>query len=86
MGLPLKNHVQNHVIFSDPIQINGMKLLDNLSGAGMQHMMALERRAINLWGEAISKTVPFRMKKTCLFNVSTSSGPFAPGTLRNFND
>ena len=33
--------------FSDPIQINGMKLLDNLSEAGMQHLMALNRRALN---------------------------------------
>ena len=59
--------------FSDPIQINGIKLLDNLSGASMNHFMAMERRAINLWGDATSKTVPLRMKKVCLFNVSTNS-------------
>ena len=62
--------------FSDPIQINGMKLLDNLSEAGMQHLMALDRRALTLWGEAIGKTTPLRMKNICLYNVSISSGPF----------
>ena len=67
--------------FSDPIQINGMKLLDNLSEAGMQHLMALDRRVLTLWGEAIGKTTPLRMKNICLYNVSTfwpriSSGPF----------
>ena len=61
--------------FSDPIQINGMKLLDNLSEAGMQQLMALDRRVLTLWGEAIGKTTPLRMKNICLYNVSISSGP-----------
>ena len=50
----------------------------------MQHLKALDRRAINLFGESFGKTMPLRMKKVCLFNVSTNSiygfnlrGPFA---------
>ena len=60
-------------ILSDPIQINGIKLVDDWSEVSMQHLKALDRRAINLWGEATGKTFPIRMKKVCLFNVSTSS-------------
>ena len=60
-------------ILSDPIQINGIKLVDDWSEVSMQHLKALDRRAINLWGESFGKTMPIRMKKVCLFNVSTSS-------------
>ena len=60
-------------VFSDPIQINGVKLLENFSEVSMQHLMALDRRTINLWGESSGKTIPIRMKKDCIYNVSTSS-------------
>ena len=57
---------------SDPIQINGVKLLGNASEASMKHLKAMERRAIKLWGEATGKTIPLRMKKICMYNVSLS--------------
>ena len=50
-----------------------MKLVDDYSEMSMQHLMALDRRTINLWGEATGKTLSFRMKKDCILNVSTSS-------------
>jgi len=55
---------------SDPIQINGIKLLGNASEASMKHLKAMERRALKLWGEATGKTIPLRMKKICMYNVS----------------
>ena len=36
----------------------------------MKHLKAMERRAIKLWGEATGKTIPLRMKKICMYNVS----------------
>ena len=54
------------------IQINGIKLLGNASEASMKHLKAMERRALKLWGEATGKTIPLRMKKICMYNVSTS--------------
>ena len=60
-------------ILSDPIQINGIKVVDDYSEVSMQHLMALDRRTINLWGEATGKTMAFRMKKVCMYNVSTRS-------------
>ena len=59
--------------FSDPIQINGVKLLEDFSEVSMQHLMALDRRTINLWGESSGKTIPIRMKRDCIYNVSSSS-------------
>ena len=56
--------------FSDAIQINGVKLLGNASEASMEHLKAMERRAINFWGEATGKTIPLRLKKVCMYNVS----------------
>ena len=61
----------NFTIFSDPIQINGIKLLGNASEASLKHLKAMERRALKLWGEATGKTIPLRMKKICMYNVST---------------
>ena len=58
--------------FSDAVQINGIKLLGNASEASMEHLKAMERRAINLWGEATGKTIPLRLKKICMYNVSMS--------------
>ena len=60
-------------IFSDPIQINGLKLLDDHSEVSLQHLTAIDRRTINLMGEVTAKTFPIRIKKECIFNVSTSS-------------
>ena len=56
--------------FSDAVQINGIKLLGNASEASMEHLKAMERRAINFWGEATGKTIPLRLKKVCMYNVS----------------
>ena len=56
-------------IYSDPIQINGVKLVGNATGASLKHLKAMERRAIKLWGEATGKTIPLRMKKICMYNV-----------------
>ena len=61
----------NLIIFSDPIQINGIKLLGNASEASLKHLKAMERRALKLWGEATGKTIPLRMKKICMYNVSS---------------
>ena len=61
------------LIFSDPIQINGLKWLDDHSESSLQHLKALDRRTINLLGEVTAKTFPIRIKKECIFNVSTSS-------------
>ena len=55
--------------FSDAVQINGIKLLGNASEASMEHLKAMERRAINFWGEATGKTIPLRLKKVCMYNV-----------------
>ena len=55
---------------SDPVQINGVKLIGNASDASMEHLKAMERRAMNLWGETIGKTIPVRQKKICMYNVS----------------
>ena len=50
-----------------------MKLIDDYSEVSMQYLMAIDRRTINFWGEATGKTFAIRMKKVCLFNVSTNS-------------
>ena len=39
----------------------------------MQHLTAIDRRTINLMGEVTGQTFPIRIKKECIFNVSTSS-------------
>ena len=52
---------------------NGVKLLEDFSEVSMQHLMALDRRTINLWGESSGKTIPIRMKRDCIYNVSSSS-------------
>ena len=57
--------------FSDPVQRNGIKLLGNASEASMEHLKAMERRAINLWGEATGRNIPLRIKKICMYNVSS---------------
>ena len=54
-----------------------MKVVDDYSEVGMQHLMALDRRTINLWGEATGKTMSFRMKKDCIFNVSNNRDQFS---------
>ena len=56
--------------FSDAVQINGIKLLGDASEASMEHFKAMDRRAINLWGNATGKTIPLRLKKICMYNVS----------------
>ena len=61
------------LLFSDPIQINGLKWFDDHSEVSLQHLKALDRRTINLMGEVTAKTFPIRIKKECIFNVSTSS-------------
>jgi len=38
-----------------------MKLVDDFSEMSMQHLMAFDRRTLNLWGEATGKTLSFRM-------------------------
>ena len=55
--------------FSDAVQINGIKLLGNASEASMEYLKAMERRAINFWGDATGKTIPLRLKKVCMYNV-----------------
>lgn len=60
--------VEEILLLSDPIQINGIKLIGNATGASMRHLKAMERRAIKLWGEATGKTIPLRMKKLCMYN------------------
>lgn len=60
--------VEEILLLSDPIQINGIKLLGNASDASLKHLKAMERRAIKLWGEATGKTIPLRMKKICMYN------------------
>ena len=50
-----------------------MKFLDNYTDVSLQHLMAFDLRAMNLMGEHTGQIFPIRMKKECLFNVSTIS-------------
>ena len=72
------------MLLSDPVQINGVKLIGNASEASMEHLKAMERRAINLWGETIGKTLPVRQKKICMYNVSKFVKNFSFFCHRNF--
>jgi len=62
--------IEEVLLLGDPVQISGIKLLGNFDGLGLKHVRAMERRALKLWGQATGKTIPLRMKKICMINVS----------------
>ena len=45
-------------------------MMGNFEGVSLKHVRSMDRRALKLWGQATGKTIPLRMKKICMLNVS----------------
>jgi hypothetical protein len=63
--------VNEFMLLHDRVQIRGIKLLANLEGGSFNHFRNLDRRAMKMWGKTTGKTIPLRLKKMALINVST---------------
>lgn len=65
--------VNEFLLLNEHVQCRGVKFIGNLEGGSFSHLKKMERKAVRLWGKTIGKTIPLRMKKMVIFNVSTKN-------------